>query len=139
MVVPIMIDKIKWGTYLFFAVVNATFIPIIYLFYPETKKRSLEEIDLIFAKGFLENISYVKASYDMPFLNEQQIKDLSHEYGFTDQDEEFRIGEKGIDAVAGSGDESDKGRASTNEGMLSSDSNIGTQDHAINPVNEKTE
>lgn len=75
----------------------------------------------------------------MPFLNEQQIKDLSYEYGFTDQDEEFRIGEKGIDAVAGSGDESDKGRASTNEGVLSSDSNIGTQDHAIKPVNEKKE
>ncbi|CAG8977991.1 hypothetical protein HYALB_00001873 [Hymenoscyphus albidus] len=134
MIVPIMIDKIKWGTYLFFAVVNATFIPIIYLFYPETKRRSLEEIDLIFAKGYLENISYVKASYDMPFLNDQQIKALAHEYGFSNEDEEFRLGEKSNETIAGSGDESDKGRASTNEGVLGADSRVGTQDHAINPV-----
>ncbi|CAG8955896.1 hypothetical protein HYFRA_00008748 [Hymenoscyphus fraxineus] len=134
MIVPIMLDKIKWGTYLFFAVVNATFVPIIYLFYPETKRRSLEEIDLIFAKGYLENISYVKASYDMPFLNDQQIKALAHEYGFSNEDEEFRIGEKSNETIAGSGDESDKGRATTNEGVLGADSRVGTQDHAINPV-----
>ncbi|TGO55162.1 hypothetical protein BOTNAR_0251g00020 [Botryotinia narcissicola] len=49
MVTPIMIANISWGTYLFFAVVYACFIPIIYFFYPETKRRSLEEIDIIFA------------------------------------------------------------------------------------------
>jgi hypothetical protein len=53
MITPIMIDHIKWGTYLFFAVVNACFLPFIYIYYPETKQRSLEEIDLIFAKGHL--------------------------------------------------------------------------------------
>ncbi|KAL2074832.1 hypothetical protein VTL71DRAFT_8611 [Oculimacula yallundae] len=92
MVTPVMIDQIAWGTYLFFAVVNACFIPIIYFFYPETKKRSLEEIDLIFAKGYLENISYVKASHDMPFLSDREVEEMSRRYGFADSDEETKVG-----------------------------------------------
>jgi hypothetical protein len=97
MVVPVMIDQIKWGTYLFFAVVNACFIPIIYIFYPETKKRSLEEIDLIFAKGYMENISYVKASFDMPFLTDREIEAMARQYGFIDSDEETKAGGSGAD------------------------------------------
>ena len=29
---PVMIDNIGWGTYLFFAVVNACFLPFIYIY-----------------------------------------------------------------------------------------------------------
>lgn len=94
MATPVMIANIGWGTYCFFAVVNATFIPVIYLFYPETRRRSLEEIDLIFAKGYLENISYVKASLEMPFLNDREVEAMAREYGFADADEEFKVGEK---------------------------------------------
>jgi hypothetical protein len=94
MVTPVMISNIGWGTYLFFAIVNACFIPIIYFFYPETKKRSLEEIDLIFAKGFHENISYVRAAAEMPYLNDAEIQAMAREYGFMDQDEEEKAGEK---------------------------------------------
>jgi len=97
MVTPVMIANISWGTYLFFAVINACFIPIIYFFYPETKKRSLEEIDLIFAKGYLEKISYVKASFDLPFLNDREVEAMAREYGFADSDEEHKIGEKVAD------------------------------------------
>jgi hypothetical protein len=39
MVTPIMVDHIGWATYLVFAVINASFLPIIYFFYPETKVR----------------------------------------------------------------------------------------------------
>lgn len=100
MVTPVMIANISWGTYLFFAVVNACFIPIIYFFYPETKKRSLEEIDLIFAKGYLEKISYVQASFDLPFLNDREVEAMAREYGFADSDEEHKIGEKFADDVS---------------------------------------
>jgi sugar porter (SP) family MFS transporter len=93
MVTPVMISNIRWGTYLFFAIVNALFVPVIYLFYPETKKRSLEEIDLIFAKGYVENISYVKASFDMPFLSDREVDEMSKRYGFVGKDEEFKVGE----------------------------------------------
>ncbi|KAI6379164.1 hypothetical protein MCOR25_002040 [Pyricularia grisea] len=81
MVVPIMIDDIGWGTYLFFAIMNALFIPIIYFFFPETKRRSLEEIDVIFAKGFSENTSYVKAAKDLPYLSAEEVEREAIKYG----------------------------------------------------------
>ena len=76
-----MIDRIGWGTYLFFAVVNACFLPVIYFLYPETKQRSLEEIDIIFAKGYAEKISYVKAAKELPFLGDEQVEDMALKYG----------------------------------------------------------
>lgn len=81
MITPIMITNIGWGTYLFFAVVNACFLPIIYFFYPETKQRSLEEIDIIFAKGYCENMSYVRAAKELPFLSDEDIDRKAKEYG----------------------------------------------------------
>ncbi|KAJ5177474.1 Major facilitator superfamily domain general substrate transporter [Penicillium coprophilum] len=87
MVTPIMIKKIKWGTYLFFAGMNACFLPVIYFFYPETARRSLEEIDLIFAKGFSENISYVRAANELPYLSDEDIERVAIQYGFATADE----------------------------------------------------
>ncbi|KAK6083742.1 hypothetical protein SCUP234_03601 [Seiridium cupressi] len=84
MVTPIMITNIGWGTYLFFAAINACFMPIIYFFYPETAGRSLEEIDIIFAKGFVEKISYVKAAKELPFLNEEEVEREAIKYGLID-------------------------------------------------------
>lgn len=81
MVTPIMIGSIGWGTYLFFAAVNACFLPLIYWLYPETRLRSLEEIDIIFAKGFTEKISYVKAAQELPRLSDTEIQELSIKYG----------------------------------------------------------
>ena len=75
-----MIDRIGWGTYLFFALVNACFIPVIYFLYPETKQRSLEEIDIIFAKGYAENISYVRAAKELPFLGDEEVEDMALKY-----------------------------------------------------------
>ena len=42
------IQNIGWRFYIVFAVTNFCFIPIIYLFYPETKGLSLDEIDRVF-------------------------------------------------------------------------------------------
>lgn len=84
MVTPIMIDNIGWGTYLFFAIVNACFLPFIYIFYPETANRSLEEIDIIFAKGYVENISYVKAAEELPFLTDEEVEREAIRYGLID-------------------------------------------------------
>lgn len=84
MVTPIMITNIDWGTYLFFAIVNACFIPVIYFFYPETARRSLEEIDIIFAKGFVENKSYVRAAEELPLLTPEQVEQEALKYGLID-------------------------------------------------------
>ncbi|QKX59670.1 uncharacterized protein TRUGW13939_06810 [Talaromyces rugulosus] len=97
MITPVMVQNIKWGTYLFFAAMNACFIPIIWLFYPETAGRSLEEIDLIFAKGFVENKSYVNAARELPKLSDDEVDARAAEYGLgrdTDEETEKHVEER---------------------------------------------
>jgi hypothetical protein len=43
--------------------------------YPETAGRTLEEIDLIFAKGYAEHRSYVNVSLELPKLNDTEVRD----------------------------------------------------------------
>lgn len=48
-ITPIAIDSIGWRTYIIFAVLNATWVPIMYLFFPETKGLELEAVDRLFS------------------------------------------------------------------------------------------
>ncbi|KAJ2781486.1 hypothetical protein GGI15_003202 [Coemansia interrupta] len=48
LVSPILIKKITWGLDLIFAVIMFVTILIIYVFFPETKNRNLEDMDIIF-------------------------------------------------------------------------------------------
>ncbi|KAJ2037256.1 hypothetical protein H4S03_003093 [Coemansia sp. S3946] len=48
LVSPILIKKITWGLDLIFAIIMFSSIAIVYLFYPETKNRSLEDMEVIF-------------------------------------------------------------------------------------------
>ncbi|ODV68050.1 putative sugar transporter [Hyphopichia burtonii NRRL Y-1933] len=48
MIAPIMFQRIEHYTYATFAVINFLMIPVFYFLYPETKRRSLEEMDVIF-------------------------------------------------------------------------------------------
>ena len=50
-VTPIAISNINWRTFIIFAALNASFIPIVYCFYPETAGLELEDIDHIFERG----------------------------------------------------------------------------------------
>ncbi|CAN9079931.1 unnamed protein product [Alternaria alternata] len=66
---------------------------VIYYFLSSSKTQSalrmissLEEIDLIFAKGFVENMSYVKVAKELPFLDPVGIEQMQREYGFFDDD-----------------------------------------------------
>lgn len=88
MITPVLIASIDWGTYLFFAVLNAIFLPILWFFYPETAGRSLEEIDLIFAKGYLENMNYVHAAQNLPKIADHEVDQRAREFGFVSSDEE---------------------------------------------------
>lgn len=72
----------------FFAGLNLLFLPILYFFYPETAGRSLEEIDLIFAKGHEEKLNYVKAAQSLPRLSEAEVAAMAREYGFSSSDDE---------------------------------------------------
>ena len=102
MFTPPFVAGTPWGTYLFFAVVNACFVPMIYFLYPETAGRTLEEIDVIFAKGFSENMSYVRAAKELPKLADDEIDAQAQKYGFSSSDDEAgqteaRHGEKEAD------------------------------------------
>ncbi|KAI0397030.1 general substrate transporter [Xylariaceae sp. FL0594] len=91
MITPVLVNNTGtsgWGTYLFFAILNAIFFPIIYFTYPETAGRSLEEIDVIFAKGYHENISYVKAAKELPKLDDSEVVEKARSYGVDVQAEE---------------------------------------------------
>lgn len=92
MITPILVEKIGWGTYALFAGLNACFLPIIYFFYPETKNRSLEEIDIIFAKGYCEKMSYVTASKQLPKLTQAEIEEYNHKYALESEDGEKTAG-----------------------------------------------
>ncbi|KAF6230544.1 hypothetical protein HO133_004888 [Letharia lupina] len=48
-ITPPAIENVGWRTYVIFAVLNATWVPIIYLFFPESKGRELEDFDRMFA------------------------------------------------------------------------------------------
>ncbi|KAF4990462.1 hypothetical protein FGRMN_8455 [Fusarium graminum] len=47
-ITPISIDNIGWRTYIIFAVLNALWVPLIFLFFPETKGLELEDVDHLF-------------------------------------------------------------------------------------------
>lgn len=50
-ITPIGIDNLQWKFYIIWTLFNFSFIPIVYLFYPETADRTLEDIDRLFRDG----------------------------------------------------------------------------------------
>lgn len=66
MITPPAFANLQWRTYVMFAVFNAAIIPSVWWFFPETSKRSLEEIDLYFAKADAEGINPVTMAKKMP-------------------------------------------------------------------------
>ncbi|KAL9581981.1 MAG: hypothetical protein Q9212_003568 [Teloschistes hypoglaucus] len=47
-ITPTGIQTLGWKFYIIWTVFNASFVPIVYLFYPETADRTLEDIDRLF-------------------------------------------------------------------------------------------
>lgn len=54
LVSPVMFKNILWGTYLFFGCMCIVMALMVYKFYPETRGRSLEEIQLIFSGALID-------------------------------------------------------------------------------------
>ncbi|KAJ9616718.1 hypothetical protein H2200_000437 [Cladophialophora chaetospira] len=50
MMTPVLLNRLRWKTFLIFMALSFSFVPIIYFFYPETSNISLEDIDRIFMK-----------------------------------------------------------------------------------------
>ncbi|KAG4440613.1 hypothetical protein IFR05_003930, partial [Cadophora sp. M221] len=51
LVTPDMLEKITWGTYIFFAAFCLLALAFTYFFIPETQGRTLEDMDLVFGDG----------------------------------------------------------------------------------------
>ncbi|PHH90941.1 hypothetical protein CDD83_2193 [Cordyceps sp. RAO-2017] len=51
--IPIMLDRLGYRTYIFFGLVNIAAVPVVWLLFPETANRSLEESSLLFTSNSL--------------------------------------------------------------------------------------
>ena len=88
MFTPVFIGNYNWGCYLFFALMNFTFIPIIFFFYPETAGRELEEIDIIFAKAYVEKRQPWRVAATLPKLSMEEVEAQGKELGIYDDNDE---------------------------------------------------
>ncbi|GEQ71907.1 hypothetical protein JCM33374_g5593 [Metschnikowia sp. JCM 33374] len=86
MFTPIFMGRSAWGAYLFFALMNYLFIPIIFFFYPETAGRTLEEIDIIFAKAHVDGSQPWRVAANLPKLSLKEIEEHGTQLGLYDGD-----------------------------------------------------
>lgn len=86
MITPPAFANLGYRTYIIFAVFNAALIPCVYFFFPETKGRTLEELDLMFASANAEGISPVTQSVKMPhFTGTDLDRELLKYFGNDDE------------------------------------------------------
>jgi Sugar (and other) transporter len=50
-ITPLGVQNLQWRFYIIWTLCNAAIIPVIYLFYPETADRSLEDIERFFREN----------------------------------------------------------------------------------------
>ncbi|GJN92803.1 hypothetical protein Rhopal_005841-T1 [Rhodotorula paludigena] len=86
MFTPPFLASTAVGCFAFFGAINLCFLPVIRFFYLETAGRSLEEIDVIFARGYIEGVSYVKMAKQMPKLSSAEIEAEWKRLGLSDED-----------------------------------------------------
>nr|ODN82374.1 monosaccharide transporter [Cryptococcus depauperatus CBS 7841]ODN96004.1 monosaccharide transporter [Cryptococcus depauperatus CBS 7855] len=79
-VLPTMTASIGAYTFLFFACINCVFLPFIWIFYPETTGRSLEELDVIFAHAHLTERRPTLVAAELPKLTDFQIQEMTDRY-----------------------------------------------------------
>ncbi|WOO81318.1 Sugar transporter STL1 [Vanrija pseudolonga] len=74
-----MFAGIRWGTYALFAACNILIIaPVVWIWFPETKRYSLEELDIIFALAHQQGVNPVKISIsgDIPPAGSREAEQI---------------------------------------------------------------
>ena len=79
-VLPTMTASIGAYTFLLFALANVIFLPFIYLFYPETSGRTLEELDVLFAHAHILKRRPTIIAEELPKLTDHQIQTMTDRY-----------------------------------------------------------
>lgn len=75
MITPPAFANLGYQTYIIFAIFNGVLLlPCVWLFFPEPKGRSLEEIDVIFASAHADKVNPVKRAKEMPKLEGRQLE-----------------------------------------------------------------
>ena len=85
-ITPQAINDLGYKLYLIWAALNASFVPITWLFYPETARRSLEDMDEV----FLNERFGITRTRDpgIRVHNEDDARGLMHEPTKDDSDDE---------------------------------------------------
>lgn len=97
MFTPVFVGNAGWGAYLFFALINFIWVPVIFLYYPETAGRSLEEIDIIFARAHEENKMPWRVAAVMPKMDNDEVHAEARRLGLH-LDDELLDEESGFDS-----------------------------------------
>ncbi|WVQ86255.1 hypothetical protein IAT38_008423 [Cryptococcus sp. DSM 104549] len=79
-VLPTMTASIDSYTFLFFGCINLAFLPFIWIFYPETTGRTLEELDVIFAHAHLTERRPTLVAAELPKLTDFQVQEMTDRY-----------------------------------------------------------
>jgi hypothetical protein len=74
-ITPIGISSLGWKFYIIWTVFNGAFVPLVYLFYPETAGRTLEDIDRYFMDH--DNIFVFKDKVSGPALAQSSAADIT--------------------------------------------------------------
>lgn len=109
MFTPIFMNTSAWGAYLFFAVMNYLFVPVIFFFYPETAGRTLEEIDIIFAKAHTDGRQPWRVAATMPKLSYKEIEEQGTQLGLYEGDFEKEGFDVKEDVTSSSSDRPEEG------------------------------
>lgn len=125
MFTPVFMNTSAWGAYLFFAVMNFLFVPVIFFFYPETAGRTLEEIDIIFAKAHVEKRQPWRVAATMPKLSLKQIEEHGNQLGLYDGDFE----KEGFDVKEDVSSQTSSDRPT--DGILTPEKPSDTNEHPI--------
>lgn len=85
MITPPAFKNLGYQTYIIFAVFNAAILPCVWWWFPETKGRTLEELDVVFAKANAEGTSPVYEAKTMkklegPLLDSEMQKYMSYSH-----------------------------------------------------------
>jgi hypothetical protein len=85
-VTPIGIQNLGWRFYVIWIVLNAVMVPIIYLFYPETAGRSLEDMD-----------DYYRAKPPLLIFRDKEAISYKRPERYRVRDEQLIWGKEGIE------------------------------------------